>query len=234
PRLRLHPRPAPCRPPRRARGVADAGPAGHAAGAHRTPPVSPAGRIRRGVARILPAPVPRQGGRRRSRVGHRGLQQPRSPEPLAQPRVQPGGARSPLCRRTALAPAAPRARGLRTGRPGAHAAVATVARGHPAPALPLPAPLSRLGRPPSRAYAQDCAAASRSRSRAMTSTRTRTMRQRWSRIAVGAFALVVAVLLVRYARGIDWRAVAEALAGLDAATLWRVAALAVLSFLTYG
>lgn len=68
----------------------------------------------------------------------------------------------------------------------------------------------------------------------MTSTRTRTMRQRWSRIAVGAFALVVAVLLVRYARGIDWRAVAEALAGLDAATLWRVAALAVLSFLTYG
>src|SRR5690606_19262739 len=52
--------------------------------------------------------------------------------------------------------------------------------------------------------------------------------------AFGAFAMVVAVLLVRYARGIDWPAVAAALMGLDTATLVRVAALAVWSFLTCG
>lgn len=68
----------------------------------------------------------------------------------------------------------------------------------------------------------------------MSAVRKRTWRQRLLRIAFGAFALVVAVLLVRYARGIDWPAVAAALAGLDTTTVSRVASLAVLSFLTYG
>src|SRR5690606_26161557 len=92
----------------------------------------------------------------------------------------------------------------------------------------------RLGRPAARAYAEDRAAASRPRNYAMSAVRKRTGRQRWLRIAFCAFALVVAVLLVRYARGIDWPAVAAALAGLDTTTVSRVAALAVLSFLTYG
>ena len=59
-------------------------------------------------------------------------------------------------------------------------------------------------------------------------------RQRWLRIGFGVFALVVAVLLVRYARGIDWPAVGAALAGFDLATLAQVAALVLLSYLTYG
>lgn len=68
----------------------------------------------------------------------------------------------------------------------------------------------------------------------MSASRQRARRQRWLRVAFGVFALVVAVLLVRYARGIDWPAVATALAGFDAGTLVLVAALALLSYLTYA
>ncbi len=59
-------------------------------------------------------------------------------------------------------------------------------------------------------------------------------RKRWLRVGFGVFALVVAALLVRYARGIDWPAVGTALAGLDVATLAQVAALVLLSYLAYG
>ncbi|MDQ2702275.1 MAG: lysylphosphatidylglycerol synthase domain-containing protein [Pseudomonadota bacterium] len=68
----------------------------------------------------------------------------------------------------------------------------------------------------------------------MSASRQRARRQRWLRIGFGVFATVVAVLLVRYARGIDWAAVKAALAGFDAGTLWLVAALALLSYVTYG
>lgn len=59
-------------------------------------------------------------------------------------------------------------------------------------------------------------------------------KRRWMRIGFGLFAVVVAVLLVRYARGVDWAAVGKALAGFDAGTLWLVAGVALLSYLTYG
>lgn len=48
------------------------------------------------------------------------------------------------------------------------------------------------------------------------------------------FLLLVAVLLVRYARAIDWRAVASALVALPASTLVAVAALTAASYLTCG
>src|SRR5690606_21528094 len=124
----------------------------------------------------------------------------------------PGGPRQRLRRRASLAPAAPAARGLRTRRPGAHAAVAALARADPAPAFPLSAALPRLGRPAARAYAEDRPAAPGRGNGAMSVVHKRARRQRWLRFAFGAFALVVAVLLVRYARGIDWPAVAAALA----------------------
>jgi uncharacterized membrane protein YbhN (UPF0104 family) len=54
------------------------------------------------------------------------------------------------------------------------------------------------------------------------------------RIGFALFAAVVAVLLVRYARAVDWAAVATALTGYDATTLLLVSALAVSSYLTYG
>ncbi len=49
-----------------------------------------------------------------------------------------------------------------------------------------------------------------------------------------AFLLLVAVLLVRYARTVDWGAVAAALAALPPSTLAAVAALTVASYLVYG
>lgn len=58
--------------------------------------------------------------------------------------------------------------------------------------------------------------------------------QRLLRIGFTLFALVVAVMLVRYARAVDWSAVGAALAGFDAATLLLVSALVVLSYVTYG
>ncbi len=48
------------------------------------------------------------------------------------------------------------------------------------------------------------------------------------------FLLLVAVLLVRYARNVDWRAVAAALAALPASTLQAVAALTAASYLVCG
>lgn len=47
------------------------------------------------------------------------------------------------------------------------------------------------------------------------------------------FLAVVAVLLVRYARGVDWSAVAAAIAGYDATTLAIAALLTLLSYLVY-
>jgi uncharacterized membrane protein YbhN (UPF0104 family) len=62
----------------------------------------------------------------------------------------------------------------------------------------------------------------------------RARRQRLLRMGFALFAVVVAVLLVRYARAIDWAAVGDALAGYDAATLLQVSALTALSYLAYG
>ena len=63
-------------------------------------------------------------------------------------------------------------------------------------------------------------------------------RRRWGRHAVRAVSvlclLLVGVLLVRYARTVDWRAVADALAALPASTLAAVAALTVASYFVYG
>ncbi|MCL1634146.1 lysylphosphatidylglycerol synthase domain-containing protein [Luteimonas sp. SX5] len=58
--------------------------------------------------------------------------------------------------------------------------------------------------------------------------------RRAGRIAFIAFLVVVTVLLVRYARSIDWNAVADAIAGYDAATLAMAVALALSSYLIYG
>jgi uncharacterized membrane protein YbhN (UPF0104 family) len=63
-------------------------------------------------------------------------------------------------------------------------------------------------------------------------------RRRWLPRALRAlsllFLLLVAVVLVRYARNVDWRAVAAALAALPPATLAAVAGLTVASYLVYG
>lgn len=63
-------------------------------------------------------------------------------------------------------------------------------------------------------------------------------RRRWGpralRILSVLCMLAVGALLVRYARGVDWRAVAAALAALPPATLAAVAALTLASYLTYG
>lgn len=58
--------------------------------------------------------------------------------------------------------------------------------------------------------------------------------RRFGRIAFVAFLAVVAVLLVRYARSVDWNAVAVAIAGYGAGTLAAAAGLALLSYLIYG
>ena len=54
------------------------------------------------------------------------------------------------------------------------------------------------------------------------------------RAAFALFLVLVAVLLVRYARNVDWHAVFAALAAYDAATLAMVVALAVASYLVYA
>ena len=63
-------------------------------------------------------------------------------------------------------------------------------------------------------------------------------RRRWRPRVLRAlsllFLLLVAVLLVRYARTVDWRAVASALAALPASTLAAVGALTIASYLVYG
>lgn len=58
--------------------------------------------------------------------------------------------------------------------------------------------------------------------------------RRWLRIGFALFAVVVAVMLVRYARAVDWAAVRVALAGYDAMTLLLVSVLAVSSYFTYA
>ncbi|MGN6112655.1 MAG: lysylphosphatidylglycerol synthase domain-containing protein [Luteimonas sp.] len=63
-------------------------------------------------------------------------------------------------------------------------------------------------------------------------------RRRWGPRALRAVSLlcllVVAVVLVRYARSVDWHAVAASLAALPASTLAGVAALTLASYLVYG
>jgi uncharacterized membrane protein YbhN (UPF0104 family) len=63
-------------------------------------------------------------------------------------------------------------------------------------------------------------------------------RRRWVTRVLRAvsvlFLLLVAVVLVRYARTVDWHAVAAALAALPPATLAAVAAITVASYLVYG
>lgn len=63
-------------------------------------------------------------------------------------------------------------------------------------------------------------------------------RRRWGSRVLRAlslpFLLLVAVLLFRYARTIDWHAVAAALAALSPSTLAAVAALTLASYLVYG
>lgn len=58
--------------------------------------------------------------------------------------------------------------------------------------------------------------------------------RRVGRIVFFVFLAIVAVLLVRYARSVDWNAVAGAIAGYDAGTLAAAAGLALLSYLIYG
>jgi uncharacterized membrane protein YbhN (UPF0104 family) len=63
-------------------------------------------------------------------------------------------------------------------------------------------------------------------------------RRRWTSRALRAlsmlFLVAVAAMLLRYARTVDWRAVAAALAALPGATLAKVAALTLASYLVYG
>ena len=63
-------------------------------------------------------------------------------------------------------------------------------------------------------------------------------RRRWGPRVLRAlsllFLLLVAVLLFRYARTVDWRAVAAALSALSPSTLAAVAALTLASYLVYG
>jgi len=61
-------------------------------------------------------------------------------------------------------------------------------------------------------------------------------RARWKRIgrwAFGGFLLVVTVLLVRYARAVDWQQVGDAIASYSPASLATAAALALLSYFIY-
>lgn len=66
----------------------------------------------------------------------------------------------------------------------------------------------------------------------MTSGRHPQLR-RVARVLFLLFLVVVAVLLVRYARGVDWPAVAAAIAGYDATTVAIAALLTLLSYLVY-
>ena len=62
----------------------------------------------------------------------------------------------------------------------------------------------------------------------------RPLLRRIGRIAFGLFLLLVAELLVRYARGVDWHAVGEALAGYGWRSLLAVLGLTALSYVVYG
>jgi len=62
----------------------------------------------------------------------------------------------------------------------------------------------------------------------------RTRWQRLGRAALALFLLVVAVLLVRYFRALDWREVGRVLVAYDVRTLAAAAALAVLSYALYA
>lgn len=68
----------------------------------------------------------------------------------------------------------------------------------------------------------------------MGQRRRRARMRWWLRIGFALFAVVVAVMLVGYARAVDWAAVGGALAGYDAMTLLLVSALAASSYLTYA
>lgn len=57
--------------------------------------------------------------------------------------------------------------------------------------------------------------------------------RRAARVAFFVFLAIVGVLLVRYARSVDWALVAAAVAGYDARTLATAAALTLLSYLIY-
>jgi len=66
---------------------------------------------------------------------------------------------------------------------------------------------------------------------------SKTPRPRWRRlrhVALALFLVVVAALLVKYFRAVDWREVARALAGYDPGTLAAATALAVLSYGLYA
>lgn len=64
--------------------------------------------------------------------------------------------------------------------------------------------------------------------------RRRARRRWWLRAGCALFAVVVAALLVRHARAVDWPAVGDALADYEAKTLLLVSALAAASYATYG
>src|SRR5690606_13531453 len=222
--------PAPGRAPRGAGVAGGPGRAGHAAGAGRRAHAVPApGGGRRSRARVLPAPLPRQGRGHRRRVGHRRLEQPRPVEPVAEPGGERARARPRLRRRPRGAPAGAAGTRLPPGGQGADAAVAALARAHPPPAVPLPAPLPGLGRVAARAYAGDHGAAPGRR-------RPRRMRARrpWLRRGPARFLRLLGWLLLRYARGVAWPAVGEVLRGYTAAQLALVVALALLSYATYA
>lgn len=68
----------------------------------------------------------------------------------------------------------------------------------------------------------------------MSTGRRRARMRRWLRAGFVLFAVVVAVMLVRYARAVDWSAVGAALAGYDATTLLLASALSAASYLTYA
>jgi uncharacterized membrane protein YbhN (UPF0104 family) len=68
----------------------------------------------------------------------------------------------------------------------------------------------------------------------VTADTPRTRWQRLGRVAVVLFLLVVAVLLVRYFRALDWRQVGRVLADYDLGTLAVAATLAVLSYALYA
>src|SRR5690606_22292153 len=234
-RLRFPARPAQRRAPRRGSHPGGPGRTGYLDGIDRgAHPVPPPGRKRRGHPRVLPAPVPRQGRGDRPRMGHGRLQQPGSAEPVAQPRSQPVRARSGLRQRPARAPATVDGRGLPGRRRIADATVASVAGADPAAVVPLPAPLSVVGRLAARAPAgnRDAAAGAAGRG-AVSRSRHPRWRLLW-RVLFAAFLVLVATLLVRYARNVDWRAVFAALAAYDAATLLLVGGLTAASYLVYA
>src|SRR5690606_3371699 len=98
----------------------------------------------------------------------------------------------------------------------------------------LPAPVPGLGRAAARAYAGDAAAAPGRRRGRLMQRVPRTRLQRFARVGSWLFLALVGWLLVRYARGVDWAAVAEALRGYGPAHLALALALSLLSYATYA